>query len=55
LVKLQHIVNRKQKKEVHTLSVPRGIVKLLKLKKGQEFAVRFDEDKKTIEYMLIKK
>lgn len=55
LVKLQHIVNKKQKKEVFTLVVPREITRLLKMKKGQEFAVRFNEDKKSIEYIPIRK
>ena len=55
MVKLQHIVNRKQKKEVFTLVVPREITRLLKMKKGQEFAVRFNEDKKSIEYIPVGK
>ena len=55
MVKLQHLVNRKQKKHTYTVVVPHEIVKLLKLKKGQEFAVRFNEDKKSIEYVPIKK
>ncbi len=54
MVKLQHIVNRKQKKEAYTIVVPREIIKLLGLKKGQEFAVKFDEEKKSIEYIPIK-
>lgn len=55
MVKLQHLLNRKQKKETFTIVVPHEIVKLLKLKKGQEFAVRFNEDRKSIEYIPIKK
>jgi len=51
--KLQHIVNKRQKKEAFTIGVPKEIVKLLKLKKGQEFAVRFNEEKNTIEYVPI--
>jgi len=54
MVKLQHIVNKKQKKEAYTIVVPREIIKLLGLKKGQEFAVKFNEEKKSIEYVPIK-
>ncbi len=55
MVKLQHLINKKQKKEAYTIVVPREIIKLLKFKKGQEFAVRFNEEKKSIEYIPIKK
>ena len=55
MVKLQHLVNKKQKKETFTVVVPKEIIKLLRLKKGQEFAVRFNEEKKSIEYIPIKK
>lgn len=51
MVKLQHLVNKKQNKETYTIVVPKDIVKILKLQKGQEFAVRFNEEKKTIEYI----
>jgi hypothetical protein len=51
VVKLQHLVNKKQNKETYTIVVPKDIIRILKLKKGQEFAVRFNEDKKTIEYI----
>ena len=54
MVKLQHMVNKKQKKEAFTIGVPKEIIKLLKLKKGQEFAVKFNEEKKSIEYIPIK-
>jgi hypothetical protein len=55
MVKLQHLVNRKQKKESFTIAVPLEIIRLLGMKKGQEFAVRFDQDKKSIEYIPIKR
>ena len=55
MVKLQHLVNKKQKKETFTIVVPREIIKLLRLKKGQEFAVKFNEEKKSIEYVPVKK
>jgi hypothetical protein len=54
MVKLQHLVNKKQKKETFTIVVPKEIIKLLRLKKGQEFAVSFNQDKKSIEYIPIK-
>jgi hypothetical protein len=54
MVKLQHLVNHKQKKETFTLVVPKEIIKLLKLEKGQEFAVKFNDYKRTIEYIPIK-
>jgi hypothetical protein len=54
MVKLQHLVNKKQKKETYTIVVPREIIKLLRLKKGQDFAVKFNEDKKSIEYIPIR-
>lgn len=54
MVKLQHLVNKKQKKETFTIVVPREIIKLLNLKKGQEFAVMFNQEKKSIEYVPIK-
>jgi hypothetical protein len=53
MVKLQHLINRKQKKEAFTLVVPREIVRLLKIGKGQEFAVRFNQENKSIEYIPI--
>ncbi|MFT4343669.1 MAG: hypothetical protein ACMXYE_02885 [Candidatus Woesearchaeota archaeon] len=55
MAKLQELVNKKQGKTAYTISVPSDIVKLLKLKKGQEFAVRFDEKKRTLEYIPVKK
>jgi hypothetical protein len=55
LVKLQHLVNKKQGKEVFTLVVPREIIKLLGMKKGQEFAVAFNQEKKSVEYVPIRK
>jgi len=55
MVRLQHLVNKKQKKEVYNIVVPIEIVKLLGLKKGQEFAVRFDEDKKEFGYVPLRK
>jgi len=53
MVKLQKLDNRKQNKVAYTLNVPKDIIKILGLKKGDEFAVRFDQDKKTIEYIKI--
>jgi hypothetical protein len=55
VAKLQHIVNKKQQKEVYSISVPIEIIKLLGLKKGQEFAVAFNQEKKSIEYIPIRK
>ncbi|MFT4303109.1 MAG: hypothetical protein ACMXYG_00960 [Candidatus Woesearchaeota archaeon] len=54
MVRLQHIINKKQNKEAFLIGVPKDIVKLLKLKKGQDFAVRFNEEKNSIEYVAIK-
>lgn len=54
MVKLQHIINRKQNKEAFLIGVPKDIIKLLKLEKGHEFAVRFNEEKGSIEYIPIR-
>ena len=53
MVKLQKLDNKKQNKVSFNLNVPKDIVNLLKLKKGDQFAVRFNQDKKTIEYIKI--
>ncbi|MCB9358807.1 hypothetical protein H6503_02660 [Candidatus Woesearchaeota archaeon] len=55
MAKLQHIINKKQKKEAFLIGVPKEIVKLLRLKKGQEFAVRFNEERGSVEYIPIRK
>jgi hypothetical protein len=55
LVRLQHLLNKKQGKEVFTIVVPREIIRLLGLKKGQEFAVSFNQEKKSVEYIPIRK
>jgi len=55
MVKLQKLDNKKQNKVSFTLNVPKDIINLLKLKKGDEFAVRFNQETNTIEYIKIEK
>ena len=54
MVKLQHLVNKKQKKESYTIAVPLEVIRLLHLKKGQDFAVTFNQEKGSVEYIPIK-
>jgi bifunctional DNA-binding transcriptional regulator/antitoxin component of YhaV-PrlF toxin-antitoxin module len=53
MVKLQHLVNKNQNKETYTIVVPKDVIKVLNLKKGQEFAVQFNKEKGSIEYIPI--
>ncbi len=53
MVKLQKLDNKRQNKVSYTLNVPKDIIKILSLKKGDEFAVRFDKEKNVIEYIKI--